>query len=90
MSTPTSPLQPLRGIRIADFSSNMAGPFAAMILAQLGADVVKVESLEGDDARAYQRWRESGSRLSFLKFQASRIWLPKSALGELINTVEQA
>ncbi len=53
MSTPTSPLQPLRGIRIADFSSNMAGPFAAMILAQLGADVVKVESLEGDDARAW-------------------------------------
>ncbi|MFD0666873.1 CaiB/BaiF CoA transferase family protein [Ramlibacter sp. MAHUQ-53] len=49
----TPPLQPLRGVRIADFSSNMAGPFATMILAQLGADVVKVESLEGDDARAW-------------------------------------
>jgi crotonobetainyl-CoA:carnitine CoA-transferase CaiB-like acyl-CoA transferase len=46
-------LQPLQGVRVADFSSNMAGPFAAMILAQLGADVVKVESCEGDDARAW-------------------------------------
>ena len=56
MKEPTAspaPLQPLRGFRIADFSSNMAGPFAGMILAQLGADVIKVESLEGDDARAW-------------------------------------
>ena len=44
---------PMRGIRIADFSTNMAGPFATMILAQLGADVVKVEPPEGDDARAW-------------------------------------
>ncbi|MGE4238854.1 CaiB/BaiF CoA transferase family protein [Ramlibacter sp.] len=48
-----APLQPLKGVRVADFSFNMAGPFATMILAQLGADVVKVESLEGDDARAW-------------------------------------
>ena len=46
-------LQPLAGVRVADFSSNMAGPYAAMILAQLGADVVKVESPQGDDARAW-------------------------------------
>ena len=45
--------QPLAGVRIADFSSNMAGPYAAMILAQLGADVVKVEPPQGDDARAW-------------------------------------
>lgn len=48
-----SPLQPLAGIRIADFSSNMAGPYGAMILAQLGADVIKVEAPQGDDARAW-------------------------------------
>ena len=46
-------LQPLAGVRVADFSSNMAGPYGAMILAQLGADVVKVEPPQGDDARAW-------------------------------------
>lgn len=46
-------LQPLAGVRVADFSSNMAGPYGAMILAQLGADVVKVEAPQGDDARAW-------------------------------------
>ena len=46
-------IQPLAGVRVADFSSNMAGPYGAMILAQLGADVIKVEPPQGDDARAW-------------------------------------
>lgn len=48
-----APFAPLEGVRIVDFSTNMAGPYATMILAQLGADVVKVESPAGDDARAW-------------------------------------
>ena len=49
----SSSLQPLIGVRVADFSSNMAGPYGAMILAQLGADVIKVEPPQGDDARQW-------------------------------------
>ena len=49
----SAPFAPLEGVRIVDFSTNMAGPYATMILAQLGADVVKVEAPSGDDARAW-------------------------------------
>jgi crotonobetainyl-CoA:carnitine CoA-transferase CaiB-like acyl-CoA transferase len=42
---------PLAGIRIIDFTENMAGPFGTMILADQGADVIKVESPAGDALR---------------------------------------
>ncbi len=45
--------RPLAGVRVLEFSTSIAGPLSTMILAQLGADVVKVESPEGDDARGW-------------------------------------
>ena len=44
---------PLAGVLVADFSRVLAGPYATMLLADLGADVVKVEGPNGDDTRGW-------------------------------------
>jgi crotonobetainyl-CoA:carnitine CoA-transferase CaiB-like acyl-CoA transferase len=42
---------PLHGVRVVDFTANMSGPMATMILGDQGADVIKVEPLDGDIIR---------------------------------------
>jgi crotonobetainyl-CoA:carnitine CoA-transferase CaiB-like acyl-CoA transferase len=44
---------PLAGLLVADFSRVLAGPYATMLLADLGAEVVKVESPQGDETRTW-------------------------------------
>lgn len=44
---------PLRGIRVMEFCSTAAGPFCAMLLADMGTEVIKVEPPQGDGLRQW-------------------------------------
>ncbi|HEX9278805.1 MAG TPA: CoA transferase [Casimicrobiaceae bacterium] len=58
---------PLAGMRVLELAQIMAGPTCGMMLADLGADVIKVEKLPGgDDARGYREPRINGVSAPFL------------------------
>ena len=63
---------PLSGIVIADFSRVLAGPYATMLLADMGATVIKVEGPEGDDTRTYMPPVRDGEATFFLSVNRNK------------------
>ena len=64
---------PLRGMRVLDVTTSIAGPYCAQILAALGADVVKVERPDtGDDGRAWGPPFWNGEGTMFLSANAGK------------------
>jgi crotonobetainyl-CoA:carnitine CoA-transferase CaiB-like acyl-CoA transferase len=53
---------PLDGVRVLEYAQYVAGPFAGMLLADLGADVIKIEPPAGDAWRRYEPFAEGESR----------------------------
>ena len=64
---------PLSGLLVADFSRVLAGPYCTMLLADLGADVIKVESPAGDDTRTWMPpVTEDGTSTYFLAINRNK------------------
>src|SRR6202008_864858 len=64
---------PLAGMRVLELAQIMAGPTCGLMLADLGADVVKVEKLPGgDDSRGYREPRVNGVSAPFLMMNRNK------------------
>ena len=67
--------RPFAGVRVLDFTRYLAGPYGTYQLALLGADVVKIESREGDETRgqlADRTWAERKMAPSFLAVNGNK------------------
>src|SRR3546814_4635635 len=62
----SSPGQPLHGVRVLDLTTFLSGPFCTQILADLGAEVIKVEPPGGDSSRHIPPHFLDGQSLYFL------------------------
>ena len=69
---------PLAGIKVVDLSRVLAGPFCAMLLSHLGAEVIKVEDHKGDETRAWPPFTKDMSA-SFLAVNVNK----KDIVGDL-------
>src|SRR6266699_156866 len=70
--TPNPPPMVLQGLRVVELGANLAGPVAGEILAHMGADVLKVERPEGDDARGWGPPFWKGTSPGFIAVNANK------------------
>jgi len=70
-SNDEAPRGPLTGIRVLDLSAYIAGPYGCTLLADMGAEVVKIEPPNGDNLRRYPSTLEAESR-AFLGINRSK------------------
>src|SRR6266536_2412382 len=63
---------PLNGLKVVELGQNLAGPYAAEVLGHMGADVVKIERPEGDDARHWGPPFWKGVSPGFLAVNANK------------------
>ncbi len=64
---------PLAGLRVIEFGSTVAGPFCARLLADFGADVIKIEQPEGDAVRSMGERRDGRSLYAASIFRNKRL-----------------
>lgn len=87
---------PLAGLRVLEITQIMSGPTCGLLLADLGADVIKIEKIEGgDDARAYRDPQVGGVSAPFMMMNRNKRGLAlnlKSAQGRalLLRMVKSA
>lgn len=66
------PTGPLAGVLVADLSRVLAGPYCTMLLADLGATVIKVESAAGDDTRTWTPPEHDGVSTYYLSINRNK------------------
>jgi crotonobetainyl-CoA:carnitine CoA-transferase CaiB-like acyl-CoA transferase len=68
------PMLPLAGVRVIEFCNVAAGPYCAMLLADMGADVIKVEHPQGGDSM--RQWPPLTGGYSVPAVAGGRLYVP--------------